>query len=95
MSVGAIEGDSGSRYPATTVAPRAPYRVVFALIVACGAALRLWQYFGRASLWLDELGLATSILNRPLRTLLAEPLLFDQVAPPGFLAAVKGATALP
>ncbi len=94
MRVGAIEGDAGSRYSAATVAPRAPYRAVFALIVACGTALRLWQYFGRASLWLDELGLAASILNRPLRTLLAEPLLFDQVAPPGFLAAVKGATAL-
>lgn len=69
-------------------------RIAFALLLVCGAALRLWQYFGRASLWLDELGLAASILNRPLRVLIGEPLLYDQVAPPGFLAAVKSATAL-
>lgn len=69
-------------------------RIAFALLLFCGAALRLWQYFGRASLWLDELGLAASILTRPLRALIGEPLLFDQVAPPGFLAAVKGSTAV-
>ena len=63
-------------------------------MLAIGAGLRLWQYFGRASLWLDELAVAENVLGRPLRTLLGEPLALDQVAPPGFLAAVKGATAL-
>ena len=68
--------------------------MTLALLLVCGAAVRLWQYLGRASLWLDELGLAASILNRPLRALLGEPFLFDQVAPPGFLAAVKGSVAV-
>ena len=69
-------------------------RIAFALLIIVGAALRLWQYLGRASLWLDELGLAASILSRPFRPLLLEPLLYDQVAPPGFLAAVKAAVAV-
>jgi hypothetical protein len=76
------------------VTPRSLERAAFALLVVAGAALRLWQYFGRASLWLDELGLAASILGRPFRALLGEPLLYDQVAPPGFLAAVRGVTAV-
>ena len=69
-------------------------RIAFALLLVGGGALRLWQYFGRASLWLDELALAANILGRPLPALVGEPLLFDQSAPAGFLAAVKGATAL-
>ena len=66
--------------------------MAFALLLGAGAALRLWQYFGRSSLWLDELALVASILERPVGPLVTEPLLYDQTAPPGFLAAVKLAT---
>jgi hypothetical protein len=69
-------------------------RLAFGVVLAVGAALRLWQYFGKTSLWVDELGIVANVLGRPLRALLVEPLLYDQVAPPGFLAALKGATAL-
>ncbi len=64
------------------------------MLLILGTALRLWQYLGRSSLWLDELALAASILARPLPSLLTQPLLYDQVAPPGFLAAMKISTAL-
>ncbi len=64
-----------------------------AAIILAGAALRLWQYLGNASLWIDEIALAENVLHRSLGTLLARPLAYDQVAPPGFLAALKAATA--
>ena len=63
-----------------------------AAIIATGAALRLWQYFGNPSFWIDEIALAQNILHRSLLSLLGEPLAFDQVAPPGFLAAARAAT---
>lgn len=56
--------------------------VLFVLAVA----LRLWQYLGNASLWLDEAELAQNILHRRLVELVTEPLVRDQVAPAGFLA---------
>jgi len=63
-----------------------------AAILLAGAALRLWQYFGNASLWIDEIALAENVLGRSLGALLTRPLAFDQVAPPGFLAILKAAT---
>lgn len=64
-------------------------RLAFAAVLLAGAALRCWQYFGRASLWLDEVAIAMNAIERPLASLLTKPLGFDQVAPAGFLAAVK------
>ncbi len=61
-------------------------------ILFAGAALRLWQYLGNTSLWIDEIALAENVLRRSLSALLARPLAYDQVAPPGFLAALKAAT---
>jgi hypothetical protein len=60
-----------------------------AAILLGGAALRVWQYAARTSLWLDELALARNILDRPLPRLLGDPLAYDQVAPPGFLLAER------
>jgi hypothetical protein len=63
-------------------------------LLAAGALLRLWQYAGNTSLWVDEIALAENILRRPLGKLLFSPLDFDQVAPTGFLFLVKSATNL-
>lgn len=65
--------------------------LLFALVLL-GAALRLWQWGAEGSLWLDEIVLARNIEARSLGELLIHPLAFDQVAPLGFLAAVKVAT---
>jgi hypothetical protein len=79
--------------------PRPPSRTIvsfwlpLALVIA-GAALRLWQYAARASLTVDEAALARNIVDRSLRTLLLEPLAFDQTAPPGFLVVEKAAVTL-
>jgi hypothetical protein len=58
--------------------------------MAVGAVLRVWQYIGNPSFELDELALARNIVERPLWKLLLTPLLFDQVAPQGFLLSEKG-----
>ncbi len=55
--------------------------------------LRFWQYFANTSLWIDEIALAENVIRTPLPALVGEPLALDQVAPPGFLAALKFATA--
>ncbi len=60
-----------------------------AALLASGAALRLWQYLGGASLWLDELALARNVVGRPLPELLGKPLSWSQMAPQGFLLIEK------
>jgi hypothetical protein len=60
-----------------------------ALLVLAGAGVRLWQAAANPSLWLDELALARNIAYLPLADLLTGPLLYDQIAPPGFLAAAR------
>jgi hypothetical protein len=65
-----------------------------AAVLLGGVAVRAWEYLGKASLWLDELSLSESILNRSLRDLLVRPLTLGQAAPPGFLTAVKISTML-
>jgi len=67
--------------------------LVPAVLCALGAALRLWQYEARASLWADEANLAMNLIDRPVGHLLG-PLDFRQVAPPGWLLLVKGAVTL-
>jgi hypothetical protein len=61
------------------------------LLLLAGAALRLWQYLAKTSLWIDEIAVAENVIHAPLSSLLGKPLALDQVAPPGFLAALKGA----
>ncbi|MGH9441964.1 MAG: glycosyltransferase family 39 protein [Thermoanaerobaculia bacterium] len=58
-------------------------------LLGAGAILRLVQYFGRASYWLDELPLARMIERFSTVRLLTQPLRFQQAAPPGFLAIEK------
>jgi len=53
-------------------------------LVAFGAVLRLWQFAGGASLYLDEVSIGRNITERSYRALLA-PLDYAQVAPPGWL----------
>ncbi|HSN69642.1 MAG TPA: hypothetical protein VLV48_10370, partial [Thermoanaerobaculia bacterium] len=61
-------------------------------LVLLGAGLRLWQWAGEGSLWLDEIAVARNIEALTTLELMTGPLAFDQVAPAGFLAAVKLST---
>ncbi|HEY4229659.1 MAG TPA: glycosyltransferase family 39 protein, partial [Thermoanaerobaculia bacterium] len=69
-------------------------RLAMAAVLLAGAAVRLWEYLGNASLWIDELALSESILHRSLIDLLLRPLALGQSAPAGFLVAVKLSTML-
>ena len=69
--------------------PARPLRRVLLAFMLLGAALRLWQWGAEGSLWLDEIVLSRNILSRSVSELVQYPLAFDQVAPLGFLAAVK------
>ncbi|HEX9605883.1 MAG TPA: hypothetical protein VF962_01510, partial [Gemmatimonadaceae bacterium] len=64
-------------------------RVAVWTFVLAGAVLRLWQYAGGASLWVDELAIARNLIDRPIQSLLTEPLAPVQVAPRGFLLLEK------
>ena len=59
------------------------------VLVVIGVALRVWAYAANTSLWLDEILLARNIIALPLRDLITQPLLLDQVAPRGFLLVEK------
>ncbi|MEM8991792.1 MAG: hypothetical protein AAF882_17015 [Pseudomonadota bacterium] len=63
-------------------------------LLCLGLALRLSNLLGGRGLWLDELYLAPNVLDRGFVEL-ASPLINQQVAPLGFLAASKLATLLP
>lgn len=67
--------------------------VAFTAIAGLGLLARLAQYLANRSLWLDEAYLALNILQRDFKGLL-QPLADNQIAPPGFLWAVKTATQL-
>src|SRR5437899_242030 len=64
------------------------------VILLAGGLLRIWQYAGCRSLWLDEAALANNIIHKPLSKLLFYPMDDQQYAPPGFLLLEKGATML-
>jgi hypothetical protein len=67
---------------------------LIATLLAVGIALRVWQYLGDTSLWFDELSIARNIHERSFIQLMMEPLGYNQIAPVGFLAVVKGSTLL-
>ena len=59
-------------------------RAIALALGAAGALLRLWQYFGRGTLWLDEAAIARNVASRSPLALL-QPLDYAQIAPRGFL----------
>lgn len=66
--------------------------VIVILVLAC--VLRTIQYLGRGSFWADELSLALNFQQRSLADLVSQPLGYHQVAPIGFVAAVKAPSAV-
>ena len=69
-------------------------RWLIATLLAIGVALRVWQYLGDTSLWFDELSIARNIQERTFAQLMTQPLGYEQIAPVGFLAMVKGSALL-
>ena len=65
------------------------FSIPIATILALACVLRALQYFGRVSLWFDELSLALNIQKHSLIELVSRPLDHFQVAPAGFMAIVK------
>lgn len=63
-------------------------RTIALALGTAGALLRLWQYFGRGTLWIDEAAIARNVLARSPAALL-QPLDFAQIAPKGFLLIEK------
>jgi 4-amino-4-deoxy-L-arabinose transferase-like glycosyltransferase len=57
--------------------------------LSIGVLLRAFQYASFGSLWSDELSIALNVTQKGWWDLLSEPLLYQQVAPIGFLAAEK------
>jgi dolichyl-phosphate-mannose-protein mannosyltransferase len=68
-----------------------PRPIALGAVLSLGAFLRLIEYFGNRTLWLDEAMLALGIGRRGYLGLLA-PLDYDQVSAPLFLWAVKTVT---
>ena len=60
-----------------------------AAALVIGLLLRIWQYLHAGSLWLDEAWVALNVVERSVWTLLTQPLMGEQGAPPGFLVLVK------
>jgi hypothetical protein len=64
-----------------------------AIILAVGAVIRIAVYLRGYNFYIDEVSLASSIITRSWKGLLAPPLDYGQLAPPGFLlleSAVSG-----
>ena len=59
-------------------------RTIAIALGGLGAGLRLWQYVGRGTLWIDEAAIARNVTTRSYAELL-QPLDFAQIAPKGFL----------
>jgi hypothetical protein len=65
-----------------------------AVLIAIGAVLRIARWVHFRSLWLDEIYLAGSVIDRSLHDLLFTPLKDWQAAPAGFLVLVHGFAAV-
>jgi hypothetical protein len=61
---------------------------VYLILICIGAVLRIWQGTADTSLYIDEIAVARDVLQRPVLSLVTRPLP-DQVAPKGFLLALK------
>ena len=77
-----------------TAARRAWPDLAALALVLLGAAVRVRQWVGGRSLWLDEAFLAESLTTRGPVGLVTEPLESSQSAPLGWLLAVRGTTAV-
>jgi hypothetical protein len=64
------------------------------VLLLLGTAVRLRQYAGARSLWLDEAFLAESLTTRGPVELVSEPLAYSQSAPLGWLLAVRSVVAV-
>ncbi len=69
-----------------------PINFCIVLVSLTAVVLRCIHYFGRSSMWLDELASAFNISERNFSQLATETLDFNQVAPLGFLWLQKLAT---
>lgn len=65
-----------------------------ALSFIAGIILRCIHYFGRSSMWFDELTNAINIQSHSFYQLATQSLDFNQVAPVGFLLLEKTATTI-
>jgi hypothetical protein len=74
--------------------PRTREAGLIVALLLVGAALRAWEYFGSASLWINEIAVARNVLDRSALDLVSRPLDYDQSAPPAYLLATKLATIL-
>jgi hypothetical protein len=63
---------------------RRAHRLLIAIAVAIGVALRIREYVANRALWLDESFLSLNIIDQPMAGLFGR-LGFNQAAPPGFL----------
>lgn len=64
---------------------------IIVIIILLGIFLRIYQYIYNRPLWTDELFLVLNIINKSLKELLFEPLLYRQVTPQFFLIIEKSA----
>ena len=90
---GAVRSDVTANPAAAAKKTSAAWTWIIFCVLAIGVALRTWQYFADASVVLDEAAVARNVLDRHVLGLLT-PLDYAQVAPPGFLLAVKACTVL-
>jgi hypothetical protein len=70
------------------------WSVVWALLLAAGAALRAWQYLAAAAQNVDELAVSRNVTGLSWAALAGGPLAFEQAAPKGFLLLAKAAAAM-
>src|SRR5215217_4457409 len=63
-----------------------------AAVLAAGIVLRLWAWWTRGTMWMDEIAIARNVQERTLAQLLFLPLDYMQAAPKGFLLLEWGVT---
>jgi tetratricopeptide (TPR) repeat protein len=91
--VSGVVAPAGGRAGAARWARLADRRVVIALLIVAGVALRAAEYLDGRSLWLDEAFLSLNVIGRSLAGLFGT-LDYQQGAPVGFLLLQKCAVSL-